>query len=181
MEKIIEFIHSNINRKINNNSICVDMTIGNGHDTLFMASKAKFTYGFDIQELAINNTTKLLEDNNITNYKLILDSHSNIDKYINDMVDIFAYNLGYLPTGNKNITTMVESTINSLIKALDLLNEKGMIVLAVYEGHDEGKKESNALYDFVTKLDQKEYDVVIYRFVNQINNPPYAIIIEKRY
>lgn len=180
MLKVIEFVHNIIKSKVNEEDICVDMTIGNGHDTLFLCKLAKFVYGFDIQSQAIENTFKLLSDNNITNYKLFLDSHENIDIYVNDNIKCFIYNLGYLPSGDKSITTMASSTIDSLKKALNLLSKDGIIALVIYSGHDNGKIEANAVKEFVTSLNQKEFEVISYQFINQINNPPYAIIIERR-
>jgi len=45
---------------ITKNDYVIDMTIGNGYDTLFLCNNAKFVFGFDIQKEAINNTNKLL-------------------------------------------------------------------------------------------------------------------------
>ena len=125
MKKAIEFAHDVLINKISTQDIFVDMTMGNGNDTLFLCKIAKFVYAFDIQQIALDNTKKKLIDNNLSNYSLILDTHENIDLYIKESVKGFIYNLGYLPTGDKNITTLYTSTINSLNKALLLLKEKG--------------------------------------------------------
>ena len=180
MEKILDLTKRIIKENVTKDDICVDMTIGNGNDTLTLATYSLFVYGFDIQQEAIDNTNKLLKDNNITNYELILDSHENIDKYIDKKIKLFIYNLGYLPKGNKEITTKSSSTINSLIKALKMLDNKGIIIIVIYTGHDEGKNEEIAINDYVKRLDQKMYEVVLYKFINQINNPPYVIMIEKK-
>ena len=180
MEKILDLTKRIIKENVTKDDICVDMTIGNGNDTLTLANYASFVYGFDIQQEAIDNTNKLLKDNNITNYQLFLDSHENIDKYIDKKIKLFIYNLGYLPKGDKKITTKSSSTINSLIKALKMLDNKGIIIIVIYTGHDEGKNEEIAINDYVRNLDQKMYEVVLYKFINQINNPPYVIMIEKK-
>ena len=180
MLRIIEFAHKIIKDKVSGKDICVDMTIGNGNDTLFMAKIAKFVYGFDIQQLAIDNTTKLLKDNNISNYQLYLSSHENVNKLINEKVKAFIFNLGYLPTGDKSITTKYDSTILAVDNALDMLDDKGVIVLVVYTGHDNGKIEEEKLLEYIKTLSQKQYDVISYKFINQINNPPYCIVIERK-
>ena len=180
MERVIEFAHNIIAKKVNKNDICVDMTIGNGKDTLFLCNLAKFVYGFDIQQCAVDNTNDYLIKNNVNNYKLFLSSHENIDRFVNEKVKAFIYNLGYLPTGDKSIATCFNSTINSLIKAFELLAEKGVIVLVVYPGHKQGEIEAFELEKFVKTIPQKEYDVVKYQFINQINNPPYVIVIERK-
>ncbi len=180
MLRIIEFAHKIIKDKVSSNEICVDMTIGNGNDTLFMAKIAKFVYGFDIQQKAIDNTSKLLNENNLSNFQLFLSSHENVDKLIKEKVKAFIFNLGYLPTGDKSITTNYESTINAINNALNILDIKGVIVIVVYTGHESGKIEEEKLNEYIKTLSQKQYDVVSYRFLNQINNPPYCIVIERK-
>lgn len=180
MEKVIEFAHNIIKNKVENTDICIDMTIGNGKDTLFLCSLAQFVYGFDIQSKAILNTEKLLRDNHLNNFQLWMTSHENIDQFVHEKVKAIVYNLGYLPTGDKSITTLTNSTMISLKKSLLLLKTGGIIVLVVYPGHLEGKKESDALLAYVNTLDQKEFDVIQYQFLNQIHQPPYVIAIERK-
>ena len=50
MQKIIEFAHYLLKEKITSSDICLDMTLGNGNDTLFLLKYAKFVYAFDIQK-----------------------------------------------------------------------------------------------------------------------------------
>lgn len=180
MLRILEFAHKTLKDKVSCNDICVDMTIGNGNDTLFLAKIAKFVYGFDIQQQAIENTTKLLNDNNIDNYQLFLSSHENIDKLVKEKVKAFIFNLGYLPAGDKSITTNYDSTIIAINNALKLLDVKGVIIIVVYVGHESGKIEDEKINEYIKTLNQKQYDVVSYRFLNQINNPPYCIVIERK-
>lgn len=180
MKRIIEFAHDIIKNCVNNEDVCVDMTIGNGNDTLFLSSICKFVYGFDIQQIALDNTSKLLKDNQKSNYQLFLSSHDNVDKFIKEEIKAFIFNLGYLPKGDKNITTNYVSTINAINKALSLLKINGVIVLVIYPGHHEGSIESNEVKKYVSTLNQKQYDVVSYNFINQINNPPYVIVIERK-
>ena len=73
---------------------------------------------------------------NKKNVKVILDSHENFKNYINEEVDCIIYNLGYLPGANKHITTKVESTIKSINEGLDLLSKHGLMLIAIYSGHE---------------------------------------------
>lgn len=52
-------------------------------------------------------------------------------------------------------------------------------MLVVYPGHPEGQIESNDVLNFVKNIDQNEAHVLNYQFINQKNNPPYIIGIEK--
>lgn len=163
----------------------VDATMGKGADTIFLSELVGETgkvYAFDIQQEAYNITkNKLAEKNLINRCTLILDGHENIDKYIFDNnIKAVIYNLGYLPGANHNITTKKENTLISIKKCDKILLTGGIIVLAIYPGHAEGLEEKRLIEDYVTKLDQKQYNVSKVEFINQANNPPVLIVMQKR-
>ena len=64
--------------------------------------------------------------------------------------------------------------------AMKILDDKGVIILVVYLGHENGKMEESKLVEYVKTIDQRQYEVLTYRFINQINNPPYVIAIERK-
>lgn len=169
-------VHNYLKEIITKNDIVVDATIGNGNDTLLLANLAKFVYGFDIQDGAINNTNTLLKTNHINNYRLIKDSHYNLYKYLSDF-KVIVFNLGYLPKGDKTITTTHEETL----KTIKLLNEKmknnSSIVITCYVGHEEGKKEAYYLNQYLETLND---DFYVIKHLNE-NSPtsPFVVIIEK--
>lgn len=180
MELILDFAKRLILSKINDDSICVDFTMGNGFDTLFLCNHTKTNvYSFDIQQQALNNTEKLLNDNNIHNYKLILDNHSNFANYIDEQIDIGLFNFGYLPNGDKTITTQTDTSLKAVQSALEKLSKEGILVLVLYPGHSEGFKEANTIEEFVRQLSGNKYNVIKYDFINK-NHPPYVIAIEYR-
>ncbi|GAA0744894.1 tRNA (mnm(5)s(2)U34)-methyltransferase [Clostridium oceanicum] len=170
--------------KLSEGSIAVDCTMGKGNDTLYLSNlvgKEGEVFAFDVQEKAVDKTYKKLKENNMLDrVNLIKDGHENIDKYIKNKVDLFMFNLGYLPGSDHDITTKPETTLKSLKKCIDLLKDKGIIIMVVYYGHENGKKEKIVLEKFVENLNQKEYNVFKTCFVNQVNNPPFVICIEKR-
>ena len=49
----------------------------------------------------------------------------------------------------------------------------------VYIGHNEGKKESVKVDEYVSKLDHQSYNVSLFKMMNK-QNAPYVIEIEKR-
>lgn len=161
----------------------LDCTVGNGNDTAYLAGlvgDSGLVYGFDIQDIAIESTTNLLNSLNLNHrVKLIKDSHENIDKYIDKKLDFIIYNLGYLPKGNKEIKTNKDSTIISLKKALLLLNPNGILLLTVYVGHDGGIDEKEGIERLLSTLNQKEFNVLKFDFINQTNCPPILYGIEK--
>lgn len=172
-----------IKKKVFNGSIVVDATVGNGNDTLLLAEligKEGKAYGFDIQQSAINKTKQKLIENNLSErVYLIKDGHENIDKHIENKVDLVVFNLGYLPGGNHDIVTKAETTIIALEKSLELLKKNGLLLVTTYLGHNEGKTEDKYINEYFSRLDQKKFNVLKFGFINQINNPPLLYGVEK--
>ena len=160
---------------------CIDATTGNGHDTLFLSEligKDGFVYGFDVQQLAIDATKEKLQGRE--NYQLICDGHEHMEQYILEPIDFVIFNLGYLPRADKNIKTHKTTTLLAIEAALRLLKCHGILWVVVYPGHEEGAEESEALKKYFASLEQKNYSVMTSKFVNQRNNPPYVIVVEKK-
>lgn len=179
MKRIIEFGHNLLKRNVRDSDITVDMTAGNGNDTLFLSQLSKQVYAFDIQNQAINNTKALLDEHKRDNVVLIKDSHENITKYIATRVGGVIFNLGFLPGSDKTITTTTNSTIKAIDASLTILRKDGICVIVCYPGHSEGKHESVAVLEYVSNLPQQQFKVLQYQFINQINNPPFVIAVQK--
>ncbi len=177
-KSLVQFILKNFHSQVN---IAVDMTAGNGHDSKFIMEifNPEKLYAFDIQEQAKENTISLLEEAGFS-VNFVLDSHANIKKHVSEKIDLAIYNLGYLPSGDHSITTEHDTVRKSLEDLLDLLNDKGLVLITFYPGHDEGKKEALELNKYLESLDQKTFTVVKFNFINQINNPPFTIMIQKK-
>lgn len=122
--------------------LAVDATMGDGNDTKFLAGLGCEVLSFDIQEEALVKTKKLLAGNE--NVKLILDSHENIEKYLNGRKIKFAtFNTGYLPDGDHSITTKGNSTVKALDVCINNLEKDGVISLIIYQGHDNGEEKKH--------------------------------------
>lgn len=161
--------------------LAVDMTAGNGNDSLFILDeiKAKRLVAFDIQNDAEKATRKLLGERD--NFLFILDSHANIDKYIKEKIDLAVYNLGYLPKGDKTITTKYESTLESLKKLLQLLGKNAKVYMTIYPGHDQGRIEASKIEDFIARLPNNKYAIMKISYPNKGTIAPYIVIIEKKF
>ena len=179
----IKIVRKLMNENVRNGSIALDCTVGNGNDTLLLADLVGENgkiYGFDIQQIAIKNTYDLLQEHSLENrVKLINDSHEYIDNYVNEKVDFIVYNLGYLPKGNKTIKTNKKSTILSIKKSLEILNGNGLLLVTAYIGHAGGLEEKEAIENYLSYINQKEYNVLKFDFINQINSPPILYCVEK--
>ncbi len=172
-----------INKYIKKGDKVLDCTVGNGNDTLQLAKKVGEegkVYGFDIQKKALDISRQLLiEENLLKRVELIEASHEDIDLYIKEKLDFIIYNLGYLPRGDKRIKTESTSTIISLKKSLELLNNNGIILITSYIGHEGGMEEKESIEKLLGNLNQKQYNVIKYDFINQGNYPPILYGVEK--
>lgn len=180
--KIVDFVHMMIKNSYEDKKdlTFVDATAGNGFDTIFLCklSKDNFVYAFDIQEKAVNNTEKLLKQNNCINYKVILDSHENIDNYIEENIDVCLFNLGYLPQSDKIVKTNYVSTIKAIDIVINKLSLCGKIFICAYRLHDEGY-ESCKVLNYISKLDNNKYNVLKISLLNKNNMPPEIYVIER--
>lgn len=160
----------------------VDATAGNGNDTFFLAElvgEDGKVFAFDIQQAALEATAGRLGELT-SRVNLILDSHANVDCHVNQPIGGAMFNLGYLPYSNdKSIITKPESTIQAIHKLLGMLKKGGIITISVYDGHDGGKEERDALLAYVKTLHQADVHVIRYELLNQRNNPPFLVALEK--
>lgn len=179
---IINYCHQLILNQIKPNDIVIDATCGNGQDTLFLARLVPHghVYGFDIQTTALLKTKQLLTKNHFKNYTLFSISHSKMLELLpalQNKINIITFNLGYLPHGNKQITTQPETTIKALNASLKLLKRGGLCLIVVYRGHQTGFNESIILKAYLKTLNKKFKINYYYNTTNK--KAPYLITIKK--
>ncbi|NGX61149.1 MAG: hypothetical protein K940chlam9_00630 [Chlamydiae bacterium] len=152
--------------------LVIDATVGNGHDTLYLAQllqgKGQLV-GYDIQKEALFETERRLAALPTKLPKIVtlkLASHATFAE-VNPKLII--YNLGYLPGGDKSITTRRESTLSSIEHALEIATHA--ISITCYPGHPEGKHEEEALLTRLERLSSSEWRVYRYHLINQPHAP----------
>ncbi len=162
-------------------------TCGNGKDTLALAQligEEGTLIGLDIQSEALAKTQALLEAHlspkQLAKIHLFLQSHADFPPLAHaQKIKIITYNLGYLPGGDKEITSKVESTLESVKKSLTLLAPQGVVSLACYPGHAEGQREEEALLQLLATLPSHEWDVSHQRWLNRPRFPS-LILVQKK-
>ncbi|MHC0038940.1 tRNA 5-(aminomethyl)-2-thiouridylate-methyltransferase MnmM [Pseudoneobacillus sp. C159] len=187
LERVLQFAKTLLEKSVGLGDIAVDATLGNGHDTVFLAKLVGANgkvFGFDVQEQAIENSKVRLGDHGfLERVVLIPNGHETIKKSIpaefHGQVKAAIFNLGYLPGSDKSIVTKPDTTIAAIEQLLDILASGGMIVLVIYHGHPEGAVERDELMQYVQGIDQKQARVLLYQFLNQKNDPPFIVAIEK--
>lgn len=171
-------------QKVQSGDYVVDATAGNGHDTLFLAElvgKDGHVTAFDIQQEALDRTKSLLEEHQINDrVTLIHDGHQNMDRYLDKPVSAIMFNLGWLPGGDKTVTTLWTTTKDAIEKALKALLPLGVCTICVYPGHAEGENEKNELAVMLSQLKPQNFNVLHHTFVNAGPGAPECYIIQKQ-
>lgn len=186
LEPAVKYSHTLLKPIISKGDTVVDATVGNGNDTIFLASlvgPSGHVLGFDVQQQALDQTATQLTLTGMTRQvQLIHDGHEHLDQYLEPPIEIAAaiFNLGYLPGSDKTIITHSKTTLKALAACLAHLRRGGIVALVVYYGHPGGEQEKDAVLEYAKRLDQHVYQVLQYGFINQIHEPPFLLAIQKR-
>ena len=162
---LAETAHQLIEKHLAAGDNAIDATIGNGHDTVFLARIVGLNgsvFGFDIQEQAIQSTSQRLQKQNLdTQVSLVVASHADMKQHLpqskHRQVAAIMFNLGYLPGADKRLTTQTETTLNALNVGCDLLAPRGLMSVMVYPGHVGGDEEAQAVTQWFQSLDPHKF------------------------
>lgn len=162
----------------------IDATLGNGHDTLMLAELVGTSgrvIGFDIQPDAVERTAERLRENGMLDRcELYAEGHQHIADRVHAPVRAAVFNLGWLPGGDKSVTTLWETTHTAISAALQLLEKDGVCTVCAYPGHEAGDRERSALMDWLATLRPQEYNVLHHRFLNAGPGAPECFVIQKQ-
>lgn len=182
VKPVVEMIHEQLLALVQPGDIVVDATVGNGNDTIFMARRIGTNgrvYAFDIQPHALARTEEWLKEEGLLDrVTLICEDHIYVAEHVPAIVKAAVFNLGYLPGGDRAITTSADHTLRAIAKLLPLLIPGGAVLIALYWGHPDGKKEKIALENYVRQLPASHFRVSETTFPN-CHEAPICIVIEK--
>ncbi|WP_263786294.1 class I SAM-dependent methyltransferase [Salinibacter grassmerensis] len=185
---ILEHAHTLAGRAVEEGGVAVDATVGNGHDTAFLARAVGpdgSVVGFDVQEKALAEARECLEaEAPAASVRLVHAGHQTLARHLDEAkqgrVGAIMFNLGYLPGGDHSITTRPETTRQALKASAEVLRPGGVITTVAYTGHEGGKAEAEAVETWVSALPQEQFRALSYRFPNWSNDPPRLFAVEKR-
>ena len=178
-----------VGRYVKPGDTVIDGTMGNGHDTLALAKLVGpegTVIAFDIQPMALENTKALLEAEGMKDHpgiRLILDSNANVKNYVEPGeagIAAILFNLGYLPGGDKTVTTTKEETLRAVSDAVELVKPGGLVAAVLYSGHEQGAEEKQALLDWAKELPAKAFHVAYISMWNQKKCPPEILLITRK-
>ncbi len=147
--RVTEMAHDLVARRLLPGAAAIDATVGNGHDTLFLArcvGPSGRVEGFDIQPEAIAATR--LATSGLPQVRLHCLGHEAMGRILTVPVEAILFNLGYLPSGDRGVVTRRDTTLPALDAALDLLSGSGLLSVVVYPGHPGGREEADAVEEW---------------------------------
>lgn len=153
--------HEIIMQVLTPGEIAIDATVGNGHDTLFLAQRVGSegkVFGFDIQQQALDAAWQQLRQAKLESVVTLFHAGHElipllIPEHYAGRVKAIMFNLGYLPGGDKHRTTGISTTLAALEASLTLLSAGGRITLLAYTGHPGGREEAEAVKSWAASLD----------------------------
>ena len=168
-------------------TIALDLTVGNGHDTVFLAGlvgEAGHVYGFDVQAQALDNAEQLLSRHGLNNVSLFLRGHEFFPEALpatcRSNVGAAMLNLGYLPGSDKQLTTQAATTLAALKHLQEWLAPGGGISIHIYAGHPGGETEGEAVTAWAGKLCWQEWEVAAYEMLNKQQNRESLLLLVKK-
>jgi len=173
--------HRLLRERLRPGDLAVDATVGNGHDTEFLADcvgPSGRVIGFDVQPEAIEAARRKLDSHPwVTLHRC---GHERLDERVSEPLHGVTFNLGYLPGGERAVITRPETTLTALTAAVELLADTGLITIVVYTGHDGGDAEAQAVETWAAELDGARFAAARYQFLNRRNSAPFLLVVERR-
>ncbi len=171
--------HDYWRRLVKPGDVVVDATCGNGHDTLHLAELVGPTgtvWAFDLQSEALEATKSKTAGSVV---QCVEACHTKLASWVPlRSVRMVVYNLGYLPGGDRDVTTRVDTTLESVRVACQLLIPGGALSITCYPGHPEGDREQAALLDLTRDLDKSEW-CVCHHVLHNRRQAPSLLLVQK--
>ena len=163
-------------------AVAVDGTMGGGGDTLFLCERVGErgrVYAFDVQEGAVVRTRERLREAGLEERATLIHAgHERVQEFVREPIDAAVFNLGWLPGGDKAVTTRVGTTIEALDGCLALLKPRGLLTVCAYPGHPEGEAELQSVLAWARALPDR-YQAMIRAFLNPARPAPALFAVQR--
>lgn len=189
MLKPTQLAHQWVAAVLEHGDSAIDATGGNGFDAAFLAQQLQgggSLHIFDVQQKALSATRARIEAlSPAAECEVLyhLRGHEEISEVMETageaQIGAVMFNLGYLPHGDKEVTTRPQTTRTALSCALRVVRPGGIVTVVVYTGHPGGEDEARVVDTLIAALDPEEWEVASYQ--QQLRNaPPRLIVLEKK-
>lgn len=158
--RLTEKVHLILEECVGAGDFVIDATAGNGHDTLKLAQRVGShgeVWAIDLQEAALRATRARLQEAGIeTAVRLLGGDHAEVlaswSREHQSRAAAIVFNLGYLPGGDKEVTTRAGNTVAALEASLPLLAPGAPLLVTAYRGHAGGQAEADAVAAWAESL-----------------------------
>ena len=111
--------------------------------------------------------------------ELILAGHERMAEFVKEPARAIVFNLGWLPGGDKSITTLRETTLPAIRDAISLMDRDAILNIAVYPGHAEGDAEGQMILDYLRGISRHRVCATLVKIVNSPTSP-FFIVVETK-
>ena len=167
----------------------VDATVGNGHDTLFLAERAGErgrVWAFDVQEAAIVFARERFRRDAPDLLGRVVFAHAGhetagevLPPEAAGRVWAAVFNLGFLPGSDKRVKTAAPTTLRALESLAAVLAVGGVLSVHSYRGHDGGGEEDEAVRQWFEDRSWESWRVAEYFFGNKRRNREILYLAER--
>lgn len=180
---------------VQGNGIAIDATCGNGHDSEKLARLLKLheppldkqndvdqkqLFCIDIQEEATSRTSRRLQsvihESKWNKVQFTTGSHETFpSEILPNSVSLICYNLGYLPNSPRNsgdfVLSGAQTTEKSIIAAIPLLKENGLLSVTTYPKNIGGDIEQKVVQNTLSRLSPRDWRVYLHAPLNRPYSP----------
>ncbi len=157
--RLTKLAHALLGASLRPGDTVLDATAGNGHDTMFLARQvgpSGRVYAMDIQEAALTSArARLAAESLDARVTWIPGDHAHLAELLPEntkgRLRAVVFNLGYLPGGDRSVTTRAASTCAALESVLALLGPAGLLSVTCYRGHPGGDTEYHVVREWFTR------------------------------
>lgn len=174
-------------RRLQAGDVAIDATVGNGHDTVWLASQVGpggLVIGCDLQPAAIESGRARLEAAGLlARVRLVTGDHARlgeqVDPAVRRRVRAVMFNLGYLPGSDKSVVTGSGSTLAALAGLAEWLPGGALVTVVAYPGHKGGAEERDAVLAWAARLDPDQWRTQHWQALNRRRPAPELVALER--
>jgi len=196
LTRIVPWCHQLLSETLRPGDVAVDLTAGQGRDTLMLAAAvgvAGQVVAFDVQKNALEQTAVTLRKAGyaVTDWQqgaeipsepgiyLVHACHSALNAFVSMPLRAAVANLGYLPGGDPKLITSLATTCRALQSTLELLVPDGRLAVVLYPGHPGGAEEAAGVECLLTSLPANRWQVLRID-VGNVAEAPRLMVVQRQ-